>query len=370
MTTYSAGWRRLVADAIANGARCADCGTDRNLEGDHELPVSKGGLSTRANLAIRCRRHNRAKGNRVTRYQLRVPWPATAHHEPPAPGPRSFPEWQAGWLAGRASTRQREGESTMNISTSVRQAITGKPQPWERPSFDMPITLSESELEDYLGEARGSSWYRVKRWGGAELAEGQRKDDQAALPDGPVVQTSDEVGRREWRTFAVHEAGTYLRLTTMPLRRPPKPAPAHRPVDLLGFASLADRKPELVIAPPSGPSMLAPPKRPGPYIRPPEPPARGAEAILDRLQRAGAEVRLSASGNHLVVMASDGRPRPGVVELVNLTERLLVGYLSGQPAACEVSAHKTSVPAVTAVLGGALACAMCVAATDEKAGAA
>jgi hypothetical protein len=75
MTTYSAEWRRLVAEAIAAGARCVDCGSDRNLEGDHELPVSRGGLSTKANLVIRCRKHNRAKGNRVTRFQLRVPWP-------------------------------------------------------------------------------------------------------------------------------------------------------------------------------------------------------------------------------------------------------------------------------------------------------
>jgi 5-methylcytosine-specific restriction endonuclease McrA len=79
MTAYTAEWRRLVASAIARGARCQDCGTDRDLEGDHELPVSRGGLSTRANLTIRCRKHNRAKGNRVTRYQLRVPWP----YEPP-----------------------------------------------------------------------------------------------------------------------------------------------------------------------------------------------------------------------------------------------------------------------------------------------
>lgn len=76
MTAYSSSWRRLVAEAIAAGARCVDCGSDRNLEGDHELPLSRGGLSTRANLSIRCRKHNRAKGNRVTRYQTRIPWPA------------------------------------------------------------------------------------------------------------------------------------------------------------------------------------------------------------------------------------------------------------------------------------------------------
>lgn len=78
MTAYPSSWRRLVASAIASGATCVDCGTDRNLEGDHELPVSRGGLSTWANLAIRCRKHNRAKGNRVTRYQTRFWWPVSA----------------------------------------------------------------------------------------------------------------------------------------------------------------------------------------------------------------------------------------------------------------------------------------------------
>lgn len=62
---YPYRWRKLVAEAIAAGARCADCGTDRDLEGDHELPVSRGGLSARGNLVIRCRTHNRAKGNRL-----------------------------------------------------------------------------------------------------------------------------------------------------------------------------------------------------------------------------------------------------------------------------------------------------------------
>lgn len=65
MNAYPYRWRRWVAEAIAAGAQCADCGTDQDLEGDHEIPVSAGGLSTRGNLVIRCRRHNRAKGNRL-----------------------------------------------------------------------------------------------------------------------------------------------------------------------------------------------------------------------------------------------------------------------------------------------------------------
>jgi hypothetical protein len=101
-SAYPSSWRRLVADAIANGATCVDCGTDRDLEGDHELPVSRGGLSTRANLAIRCKHHNRTKGNRVTRYQLRVPWPVaggvstTAGQSGPPPQPRATHTYKTG----------------------------------------------------------------------------------------------------------------------------------------------------------------------------------------------------------------------------------------------------------------------------------
>ena len=76
-TTYSAEWRRLVRETIARGATCVDCGTDGDVEGDHEWPASKGGLSTRANLAIRCRGCNRSKRSRISRCQLRVPWPVT-----------------------------------------------------------------------------------------------------------------------------------------------------------------------------------------------------------------------------------------------------------------------------------------------------
>jgi 5-methylcytosine-specific restriction endonuclease McrA len=88
MTAYGAEWRRLVAEAIASGRRCEDCGRDRDLEGDHELPLSRGGLSTRANLSIRCRRCNRRKGSRVVRHQLRIafPYEPTARAREAAPG--------------------------------------------------------------------------------------------------------------------------------------------------------------------------------------------------------------------------------------------------------------------------------------------
>jgi 5-methylcytosine-specific restriction endonuclease McrA len=79
VTAYPYRWRRLVREAIEAGATCADCGTDQDLEGDHELAVSRGGLSTRANLVIRCRLHNRRKGNRPpVRVQLALAFPLPA----------------------------------------------------------------------------------------------------------------------------------------------------------------------------------------------------------------------------------------------------------------------------------------------------
>jgi hypothetical protein len=105
MTTYGSAWRRLVKEAIAAGARCVDCGTDRDLEGDHDLPVSRGGLSTRANLVIRCRAHNRRKGNRVTRYQLRVPWPVAPIHTPAAVRQEPFLQRQLPTAAGTLPIR-------------------------------------------------------------------------------------------------------------------------------------------------------------------------------------------------------------------------------------------------------------------------
>jgi hypothetical protein len=112
----TAEWRRLVAEAIANGARCVDCGTTRNLEGDHELPVSRGGLSTRANLSIRCRKHNRAKGNRVTRYQLRVPWPVRPHPEPIA-GAREVASPRSGLTSCAAGSTSAMGIATASIQS-------------------------------------------------------------------------------------------------------------------------------------------------------------------------------------------------------------------------------------------------------------
>jgi len=48
-------WRR-------DNARCVKCGSNKDLEFDHIIPVSMGGSSTERNLQLLCERCNREKG--------------------------------------------------------------------------------------------------------------------------------------------------------------------------------------------------------------------------------------------------------------------------------------------------------------------
>jgi hypothetical protein len=63
--------RRSVSDAIRaavmvrDGARCRRCGSARNLEIDHIVPISKGGASEEFNLQTLCRRCNRRKWKKL-----------------------------------------------------------------------------------------------------------------------------------------------------------------------------------------------------------------------------------------------------------------------------------------------------------------
>lgn len=67
---YGRQWQRISREAIARSGRCAQCRATSDLTGDHVLPVSLGGLSTRANCQVLCRSCNARKANRVTHYQL------------------------------------------------------------------------------------------------------------------------------------------------------------------------------------------------------------------------------------------------------------------------------------------------------------
>jgi 5-methylcytosine-specific restriction endonuclease McrA len=66
---YSYRWRQIVTQAIARQPWCSDCGNTRNLEGDHEIPRSTGGLDVPGNCVVRCRPCNARKGNRAIHYR-------------------------------------------------------------------------------------------------------------------------------------------------------------------------------------------------------------------------------------------------------------------------------------------------------------
>ena len=85
---YTRAWQAIARETIARNPRCVDCGSDRDLTGDHERPLAKGGLSTRANAVTRCRACNTRKRDRLV-----VPVQLTLEGaEDSAPVPSATPE--------------------------------------------------------------------------------------------------------------------------------------------------------------------------------------------------------------------------------------------------------------------------------------
>lgn len=248
-------------------------------------------------------------------------------------------------------------KSNLIISTVKRLGGRGT---WTQPTFEAPQLISAESLSP-LGVYRGRAWFTC-RYGEAET--GRTFTDADVLPD--TILTMELVaGERVHVSYRVHEPGTFERLSTA-VHQGPRPKPAHRPVDALGALFLSNRQAEIIVPPTAGPDRGLPALMPagadGPHIRPGKPPVRGAEALLARLASKGATVTLSADGTSMVVTSSGGRPRPGVSELVQVAGPLILAYLrDGKAPDCTVSAHKVAQPASTVVLGGALACAACMA---------
>ncbi len=51
-------WRR-------DGGRCVKCGSNKNLEFDHVIPLAEGGSNSERNLQLLCETHNRQKGKTI-----------------------------------------------------------------------------------------------------------------------------------------------------------------------------------------------------------------------------------------------------------------------------------------------------------------
>lgn len=62
---YTRAWRAIAAEAIRRQPWCSDCGSTTDLTADHEIPITRGGLSTIANAVVRCRPCNSAKRDRL-----------------------------------------------------------------------------------------------------------------------------------------------------------------------------------------------------------------------------------------------------------------------------------------------------------------
>lgn len=81
---YDRRWRALAAEAIARQPWCSVCGATTDLTGDHIIPVSRGGLTTRANVQVLCRSCNSIKSARVRRTQLSLDDALSGLWAPPA----------------------------------------------------------------------------------------------------------------------------------------------------------------------------------------------------------------------------------------------------------------------------------------------
>ena len=60
--TYGAEWRKARDKALARARRrCEKCGSIKDVQVDHIIPVSQGGTHLQANLQVLCGEHHRAK---------------------------------------------------------------------------------------------------------------------------------------------------------------------------------------------------------------------------------------------------------------------------------------------------------------------
>lgn len=69
MNTDAPGVKRLRAELLAEDPHCRYCGralSRSQASADHSVPKSRGGATTRENIALSCRRCNRWKGSLTT----------------------------------------------------------------------------------------------------------------------------------------------------------------------------------------------------------------------------------------------------------------------------------------------------------------
>jgi hypothetical protein len=138
------------------------------------------------------------------------------------------------------------------------------------------------------------------------------------------------------------ESGTYAKLAKrLEVRRKPKAAPKARPVDALAaLPFLAGRPEEFRLIGTRGPREDADGQlfdslsrtAPAPRVTPAVPPAVGAQAILERVAKAGVSLQLV--GGRLVATSQAGALSDPVREVLRRSAPLLRAHLAGQPLRC------------------------------------
>lgn len=81
---YGHRWRRLRDAAIARQPWCTSCGSPDSLQGDHVIPVSRGGLTAPGNIQVLCGSCNARKAALIARTQLSLDAALARHLGPQA----------------------------------------------------------------------------------------------------------------------------------------------------------------------------------------------------------------------------------------------------------------------------------------------
>jgi hypothetical protein len=213
--------------------------------------------------------------------------------------------------------------------------VLNREQAWIAPTFHEVLTVDESTLTPLGTDANGDRWFehQQKRYG--ELRERRGRFSGQSVPNGIAVQYRDQDGEYWYRSFDCFAPGSYAAVE--PVK--PKSKARPRPIDALAPFPI-----------------LAAGERRDHSSRPA---ARGAEAIIGRLASHDIAVSLAVDGQRLVVMAPGGR-NTGIGELVDVVRPLLVPYLHGGRAYCDVTRHEALTEAQTVAGGGVPWCGACV----------
>lgn len=216
--------------------------------------------------------------------------------------------------------------------------IRPAPKLWEQPTFSMPMPMDPGAITPLGTDPNGNEWYSHRKYGELRAYRKPIREDDHQ-PSLPMIETKDAAGGKAWLPFTVHAPGSYQ--AALEYRTIARPKPAPRVIDALaGFSLLA-----------------ATPGRNGSTHSP----ARGAAAIVRRLESRDINAMLDASGSRLVLLSPKGRDALGIAQLAQFLAPLLVPYLHGGLPYCGVSRHSDElVEAVTVAAGGVLWCGACL----------